>query len=543
MAKSIIAGEEARKKLQIGVAKLADTVKTTLGPKGRNVVLGKSYGSPVITNDGVTIAKEIDLEDPYENMGAQIIKEVASKTNDVAGDGTTTATVLAQAIIDEGIKNVAAGANPMAIRRGIEKASAQIVAALDKMAKPVRDTKEVANVASISAADKAVGELIADVMQKIGENGVVTVEESQTMGLESDIVEGMQFDRGYVSPYMVTDTSRMEAVFENASILITDKKISAVGDLVPLLEKVAQGGKKELVIIAEDVDGEALTTLVLNKLRGTFSTLAIKAPAFGDRRKEILADIAVLTGGEVITDEVGLTLENASIEMLGEAHKIVANKDATTIVGGRGTTKALKDRIEQIKSQIAVTSSDYEKEKLVERVAKLESGVAVIKVGAATEVELKEKKHRIEDAVASTKAAVAEGIVAGGGSALIKVMSVLDTLKLDTEEMVGVATVRKALEAPIRQIALNAGISDIAVILEAISKKGDNNTGWDFVSNKAVDMLEEGIIDPVKVTKSALTNAASAAAMLLTTEAAVVEIPKDSPAPSPGMPGGMDMGY
>jgi chaperonin GroEL len=543
MAKSIIAGEEARKKLQIGVAKLADTVKTTLGPKGRNVVLGKSYGSPVITNDGVTIAKEIDLEDPYENMGAQIIKEVASKTNDVAGDGTTTATVLAQAIIDEGIKNVAAGANPMAIRRGIEKASAQIVAALDKMAKPVRDTKEVANVASISAADKAVGELIADVMQKIGENGVVTVEESQTMGLESDIVEGMQFDRGYVSPYMVTDTSRMEAVFENASILITDKKISAVGDLVPLLEKVAQGGKKELVIIAEDVDGEALTTLVLNKLRGTFSTLAIKAPAFGDRRKEILADIAVLTGGEVITDEVGLSLENASIEMLGEAHKIVANKDATTIVGGRGTTKALKDRIEQIKSQIAVTSSDYEKEKLVERVAKLESGVAVIKVGAATEVELKEKKHRIEDAVASTKAAVAEGIVAGGGSALIKVMSVLDTLKLDTEEMVGVATVRKALEAPIRQIALNAGISDIAVILEAISKKGDNNTGWDFVTNKAVDMLEEGIIDPVKVTKSALTNAASAAAMLLTTEAAVVEIPKDSPAPSPGMPGGMDMGY
>lgn len=543
MAKSIIAGEEARKKLQAGVAKLADTVKTTLGPKGRNVVLGKSYGSPVITNDGVTIAKEIELEDPYENMGAQIIKEVASKTNDVAGDGTTTATVLAQAIIDEGIKNVAAGANPMAIRRGIEKASAEVVSALDKIAKPVRDAKEVANVASISAADKAVGELIADVMQKIGENGVVTVEESQTMGLESEIVEGMQFDRGYVSPYMVTDTSRMEAVFEGASILITDKKISAVGDLVPLLEKVAQSGKKELVIIAEDVDGEALTTLVLNKLRGTFATLAIKAPAFGDRRKEILADIAVLTGGQVITDEVGLSLENASIEMLGEAHKVVANKDTTTIVGGRGETKVLKDRIAQIKSQIAVTSSDYEKEKLVERVAKLESGVAVIKVGAATEVELKEKKHRIEDAVASTKAAVAEGIVAGGGSALIKVMSVLSSLKLDPEEMVGVATVHKALEAPIRQIALNAGISDIAVILEAISKKGDNTTGWDFVSNKAVDMLEVGIIDPVKVTKSALINASSAAAMLLTTEAAVVDIPKETPAPTPGMPGGMDMGY
>ena len=539
MAKDIISSEEARKRLKAGVDKLADTVKVTLGPKGRNVVLEKKYGSPNITNDGVTIAKEIELEDPYENMGAQIVKEVASKTNELAGDGTTTATVLTQAIVEEGVKNVAAGANPMAIKRGIEKASAAVSAELDKIAKPVKASTEIANVASISADDPEVGKLIAEVMEVIGEDGIVTVEEGQTLGLDKEIVEGMQFDKGYVSPYMITDAARMEAVMENAPILITDKKISAVAELLPLLEKLAADGKKDLVIIAEEVEGEALTTLVLNKLRGTFNTLAIKAPAFGDRRKEMLQDIAVLTGGQVITEEIGLKLEDASVEMLGEARKVIADKDNTTIVEGKGSQSALKERVKLIRNQIKESSSEYELEKLQERVAKLESGVAVIKVGAATEVELKEKKARIEDAINSTKAAVAEGIVAGGGAALIKARKALDTLKLDDEEMIGVLIVRKALEAPIRQIAANAGITDIAVILETIIKANDNKTGWDFAKNEKADMLARGIIDPVKVTKSALINSTSAASMLLTTEAAVVELPEKNAPQAPAMP---DMG-
>ncbi len=539
MAKDILSSEEARKKLKAGVDKLADTVKVTLGPKGRNVVIDKKYGSPNITNDGVTIAKEIELEDAYENMGAQIVKEVASKTNDLAGDGTTTATVLTQAIVEEGVKNVAAGANPMAIRRGIEKASAAVSAQLDKIAKPVKSSSEIADVASISADDPEVGKLIAEVMDVIGEDGIVTVEEGQTLGLDKDVVEGMQFDKGYVSPYMVTDATRMEAVVENAPILITDKKISSVNELLPLLESLANEGKKDLVIIAEEVEGEALTTLVLNKLRGTFNALAIKAPAFGERRKEMLHDIAVLTGGQMITEEVGLKLEDATVEMLGEARKVIADKDNTTIVEGKGDAKTLKERVALIKKQIQEGTSEYEIEKLQERVAKLESGVAVIKVGAATEVELKEKKARIEDAINSTKAAVAEGIVPGGGAALIKALKALDSVKLEEEEMIGVSIVRKALEAPIRQIAANAGITDIAVILETINKANDNKTGWDFAKGEKADMLSRGIIDPVKVTKSALINSTSAASMLLTTEAAIVDLPeKDAPS-APAMP---DMG-
>jgi len=539
MAKDILSSEEARKKLKAGVDKLADTVKVTLGPKGRNVVIDKKYGSPNITNDGVTIAKEIELEDAYENMGAQIVKEVASKTNDLAGDGTTTATVLTQAIVEEGVKNVAAGANPMAIRRGIEKASAAVSAQLDKIAKPVKSSSEIADVASISADDPEVGKLIAEVMDVIGEDGIVTVEEGQTLGLDKDVVEGMQFDKGYVSPYMVTDATRMEAVVENAPILITDKKISSINELLPLLESLANEGKKDLVIIAEEVEGEALTTLVLNKLRGTFNALAIKAPAFGERRKEMLHDIAVLTGGQMITEEVGLKLEDATVEMLGEARKVIADKDNTTIVEGKGDAKTLKERVALIKKQIQEGTSEYEIEKLQERVAKLESGVAVIKVGAATEVELKEKKARIEDAINSTKAAVAEGIVPGGGAALIKALKALDSVKLEEEEMIGVIIVRKALEAPIRQIAANAGITDIAVILETINKANDNKTGWDFAKGEKADMLSRGIIDPVKVTKSALMNSTSAASMLLTTEAAIVDLPeKDAPS-APAMP---DMG-
>ncbi len=541
MAKDILSSEEARKKLKSGVDQLADTVKATLGPKGRNVVLSKSFGSPLITNDGVTIAKEIELQDPFENMGAQIVKEVASKTNDQAGDGTTTATVLAQAIIEEGIKNVAAGANPMAIRRGIEKAAAYVALELNKIAKPVKESAEIANVASISAADPEVGQLIAEVMKVIGEDGIVTVEEGQTLGLDKEVVEGMQFDNGYVSPYMVSDTTRMEAVVENAQILITDKKISSVQELLPLLEKLAAEGKKDLVIIAEDLEGEALTTLVLNKLQGRFNAVGIKAPAFGDRRKDMLQDIAILTGGQVITEEIGLKLEDATVEMLGEARKIIATKDNTTVVGGKGEQKAVKARVDQMKKQLEELTSEYEMEKLAERIAKLESGVAVIKVGAATEVELKEKKARIEDAINSTKAAVAEGIVPGGGAALVKASKALGKLVLDEEEeQIGVAIVQKSLEAPIRQIASNAGISDIAVILETIVK-GDKNLGWDFATNQKTDMLKAGIIDPVKVTKSALLNAASAAAMLLTTEAAVVDLPeKESPmSGGGGMP---DMG-
>ena len=542
MAKQVLLGEEARKKILTGLNTLADTVKVTLGPKGRNVVLDKKFGAPTITNDGVTIAKEIELSDPFENVGAQTIKEAASKTNDSAGDGTTTATVLAQAIVIEGMKNVAAGANPMAIRRGIEKAVKEVVNSLDKSATPVANTKEIANVASISAADQAIGNLIAEVIDQIGESGVVTVEESQSMGLEKEVVEGMQFDRGYCSPYMVTDPSRMEAILDNPLILITDKKITAIADLVPLLEAIAQSGRKELVIIAEELEGEALTTLVLNKLRGSFNTLAVKAPAFGDRRKEILHDIATLTGAQVITDDLGLKLEDATIEMLGEARKVVATKDNTTIVDGKGNQKVIKERVSLIKEQLSNATSDYDKEKLQERIAKLESGVAVIKVGAATEVELKEKKHRIEDAVSATKAAVAEGIVPGGGSALVRASKVLDKLELDSEEQVGVEIVRRALIAPLRQIACNAGIEDIALILESIDK-ADKNGGWDFAQNKQVNMIEAGIIDPVKVTKSALINASSSAGMLLTTEACVVDVPEtkeSTPQMSGGMMPGMD---
>lgn len=544
MAKEILAGEEARKKLKAGVDKLANTVRSTIGPKGRNIVLDKKYGSPVITNDGVTIAKEIELADAYENMGAQIVREVASKTNDMAGDGTTTATVLVQAMVEEGFKNVAAGANPVAVRRGIEKATAAVVAELTRIAKPVKQSGEIANVASISANDEVVGKLIAEVMEEVGEDGIVTVEESQTLGLEKEVVEGMQLDKGYVSPYMVSDTTRMEAVVENAPILITDKKISSIQELLPLLEKMAAEGRKDLVIIAEDVEGEALTTLVLNKLRGTFNAVAIKAPAFGDRRKAMLEDIAILTGGQLVTEEVGLKLEDATVEMLGEARKVIATKDNTTIVEGKGSAKALKDRVAMIKAQIGEMTSEYELEKAQERVAKLEAGVAVIKVGAATEVELKEKKLRIEDAINSTKAAVAEGIVPGGGSALAKAGRVLDTMKLEDEEQIGVNIVARSLVAPLRQIAANAGIHDVAVILEAVTKKGDAKTGWDFAKNEQADMLARGIIDPVKVTKSALVNAASAAALLITTEGAVVEIPeKEAPAAGGGMPGGMgDMG-
>lgn len=542
MAKDIIHAEDARKKLKDGVDKLANTVKTTLGPKGRNVVLQKSYGSPLVTNDGVTIAKEIELEDAFENMGAQVVREVASKTNDMAGDGTTTATVLAQAIMEEGVKNVAAGGNPIAIRRGIEKATKHVVADLNDMAKPVKGKEEIANVATISAGDEEVGKLIAEVMETVGEDGIVTVEESQGMGLEKEVVEGMQFDKGYVSAYMVTDTTRMEAVYENAPILITDKKISSIQEILPLLEALAQEGKKDLVIIAEEVEGEALTTLILNKLRGTFNALAIKAPAFGDRRKAMLEDIAILTGGQVITEEVGLKLEDATVEMLGEARKVIATKDNTTVVEGKGSEGQIKERTAQIKAQIKETTSEYELEKLQERVAKLEAGVAVIKVGAASEVELKEKKLRIEDAINSTKAAVAEGIVPGGGAALVKIARSLEKMKVDdAEEQVGVKIVAKALEAPLRQIAANAGISDVAVILEAVSKS--DNIGWNFAKNEQTDMIKEGIIDPVRVTKSALVNATSAVSMLLTTEAAVVDIPEKEAPAGGGMPGGMpDMG-
>ncbi len=537
MAKQVLHGEEARKKILTGINTLANTVKVTLGPKGRNVVLEKKFGSPTITNDGVTIAKEIDLEDPFENLGASVIKEAASKTNDAAGDGTTTATVLAQAIVEEGMKNVAAGANPMAIRRGIDKAVKVVVESLNDLATPVKNTTEIANVASISAADPEIGKLIAEVIDQIGEDGVVTVEESQSMELEKEVVEGMQFDRGYCSPYMVSDPTRMESVLDNPVILITDKKITAIADLVPLLEKIAQSGKKDLVIIAEDVEGEALATLVLNKIRGVFNTLAVKAPAFGDRRKEILNDIAALTGAQVITDDLGLKLEDAGIEMLGEARRVVATKDNTTIVDGKGDKAFIKERANLIKGQLANTTSDYDREKLQERIAKLESGVAIIKVGAATEVELKEKKHRIEDAVSATKAAVAEGIVPGGGAALIKASQSLAKLKLEPEEQVGVEIIKHSLVAPIRQIAYNAGITDIAIILNTINGKNPN-TGWNFSSNEENDMLKAGIIDPVKVTKSALINAASSASMLLTTESAVVDLPELDKA-SPAMPGGM----
>ncbi len=546
MAKQILFDEAARLKLKAGVDKLANAVKVTLGPKGRNVVLDKGYGAPTITNDGVTIAKEIDLEDKFENLGAELVKEVATKTNDVAGDGTTTATLLAQSIISEGLKVVAAGAEPMAIRRGIEKGVTAVVEELKSMSKPVKSNEEIAQVASISAQDDEIGKAIAEVMDKVGKDGVVTVEESQTFGLEKEVVEGLQFDKGYVSPYMVTDANRMEAVYNDAHILITDKKISALGEILPVLEKVAQSGKKELVVIADDVDGEALTTFIVNKIRGTFSILAVKAPGFGDRRKEMLKDIAIVTGGQVISDELGLKLENTELSMLGSARKVIATKDNTTVVDGKGEKKAIDDRIAAIRAELENTDSDFDKEKLQERLAKLAGGVAVLKVGAATETEMKEKKLRIEDAIQATKAAVEEGIVVGGGVALLRAMSALEKMLLKNEdEMVAVKILKNALEAPVRQIALNAGKEPSVILNQVMKEKG--NVGYNAATDVFEDLVAAGIVDPTKVTRTALQNAASISALMLTTEAIVTEKPeekKDSaPAGMPGGMGGMDMGY
>lgn len=545
MAKDIQYNEVCRDGLKAGVNKLANAVKVTLGPKGRNVVIDKGYGAPVITKDGVTVAKEVNLTNKIENIGAEIIKEVASKTNDVAGDGTTTATVLAQAIVNEGLKMVAAGSNPLSLKRGIDKGVEAIVDHIkNSLSKPISTLEEKAQVASISANDPEIGQVIAEAMQEVGDNGVVTVEESQSFGIDKEKVEGMQFDKGYVSPYMITNADRMEAEYRDPMILITNKKISAINDIVPLLEKVAQTGKKELVIIAEDVDGEALTTLVVNKLRGTFNTLAIKAPGFGDRRKEMLEDIAVLTGGRVISEEVGLKLEQVELNDLGRAAKVKATKDNTTVIEGRGEKANIDNRIAQIKKLIEQTDSDFDREKLAERLAKLSGGVAVLKVGAATETEMEEKKHRIEDALSATKAAVAEGIVAGGGTALIRCIAVLDNVKVTGEEKIGLNILRRALEEPVRQIAQNAGY-EASVVVEAV-KARSGNEGFNALTNSYEDLVQAGIIDPTKVTRSALENAASAASMLLTTEAVITEIPEkkegpEAPAGMGGMGGGMGM--
>jgi len=525
------AGTAARRALKRGIDKLADTVKVTIGPKGRNVVLDKKFGAPTITNDGVTIARDIELEDHFENMGAQLLKEVATKTDDVAGDGTTTAVVLGQALVTEGLRNVAAGANPMVIKRGLDKAVAAVVAEIKAHSRKVETREQIAAVASISAADPSVGELIAEVMGKVGKDGVITVEEGQSLGLDKEYTEGMQFDRGYISAYFVTNADRMEAQLDNPAILITDKKISAVQDALPALEK-AVGTGRPLLIVAEDVDGEALATLVVNKIRGTVQVLAVKAPGFGDRRKEMLRDIAVLTGGTVISEEVGRKLDSVTAEDLGSARRVVSSKDNTTIVDGSGKPAEIKARMAQIKAQIEETTSDYDKEKLQERLAKLSGGVAVIKVGAATEVELKEKKHRIEDALSTTRAAVEEGIVAGGGTTLLQARSSLDKLKLEGDEQVGVDIVRRALEAPARQIAENAGARG-DVVIEAILK-AKRGTGFDAATDTMVDMFEKGIVDAAKVTRSALQNAASVAAMVLTTEAVVSDIPEKKEASAPG---------
>jgi len=540
MAKDILYGIEARNALIAGVDKLADTVKITLGPKGRNVVLDKKYGAPLITNDGVTIAKEIELENASENMGAQLVREVATKTNDAAGDGTTTATLLAQAFIHEGMKNVTAGANPMVIRKGIQKAVDKAVAALVASSKPVNGKEDIARVGTISAGDEVIGTLIADAMEKVTADGVITVEESKSAETYSEVVEGMQFDRGYLSPYMATDTDKMEAVLDDALVLITDKKISNVQEILPLLEQIVQAGKK-LLIIAEDVEGEALTTLVLNKLRGTFTCVAVKAPGFGDRRKEMLRDIAILTGGEVICDELGLDLKEASIEQLGQARQVKVNKDNTIIVDGAGDSDEIKARVAQIKAAIETTTSDFDREKLQERLAKLSGGVAVIKVGAATETEMKEKKLRIEDALNATRAAVEEGIVAGGGTAYVNVIDDVAALleTVDGDEKTGVQIVVKALEAPVRQIAQNAGFEG-SVIVDKIKTSGKKGFGFNAYTEEFVDMIETGIVDPTKVTRSALQNAASVAATVLTTEALVVNQPEPEPAPAAGgMGGGM----
>lgn len=548
MAKQILYDVKAREALKQGVDKLANTVKITLGPKGRNVVLDKGFGAPTITKDGVTVAKEIELEDKFENIGAELVKEVASKTNDVAGDGTTTATLLAQVMINEGIKNVTAGANPLAIKRGIEKGVDSIVEELKKhISKPILGNEEISQVASISANDTEIGKKIAEAMHKVGNDGVVTVEESQGFGMELELVEGMQFDKGYVSAYMITNTERMEAEYKDCSILITDKKISAVADILPILEKLAERGQKELVIIAEEVDGEALATLVVNKLRGAFNTLAVKAPGFGDRRKAMLEDIAILTGGKVITEELGLKLENTTIDDLGQAAKVVATKETTTIVDGKGEKPAIDERINLIRKELEQTDSDFDKEKLQERLAKLAGGVAVIKVGAATETELKEKKHRIEDALSATKAAVEEGIVPGGGVALLRTRLVLDNVEVEGDEKIGLDILRKSLEEPLKTIAYNAG-KDGSVIAEEV-KKLTGNQGYNAETDKFEDLVAAGIIDPTKVTRSALQNAASIAAMFLTTEAVVTDLPekKDEHGhggmPGMGGMGGMNMGY
>jgi len=541
MAKQILYGADAREALETGVNKLADTVKITLGPKGRNVVLDKKFGAPLITNDGVTIAKEIELEEPFENMGAQLVKEVATKTNDVAGDGTTTATLLAQAIVREGLKNLAAGANPMILKKGIEAAVEAAVKGIAGLSQKTHGKDDIAKVASISANDEVIGKLIADAMEKVSNDGVITVEESKTMATDLEVVEGMQFDRGYLSPYMVTDTEKMEAVIDDAYVLITDKKLANVQEILPVLEQIVQQGKK-LVIIAEDVEGEALATLVVNKLRGTFTCVAVKAPGFGDRRKAMLQDLAVLTGGQVISEEVGLELKEATIDMLGKARQIIVQKENTIVVDGAGDAKEIRDRISSIKSQIEETTSDFDREKLQERLAKLSGGVAVIQVGAATEVEMKEKKHRIEDALSATRAAVEEGIVAGGGVAYI---NVLQNIKDATEGLAGDAKtganiIIRALEEPIRQIAKNAGIEG-AVVIEKL-KDADKGVGFNVLTEEYTDMINAGIVDPAKVTRSALQNAASVAAMVLTTESLVADIPEETP-PMPmgggGMPGMM----
>jgi chaperonin GroEL len=539
-AKQLIFDENARRSLKRGVDILADAVKTTLGPKGRNVAIGKKWGSPTVSHDGVTVAKEIELPDPFENMGAQLLKEAATKTNDIAGDGTTTATVLAQAIVHEGLRNVAAGANPMLLKKGIDKGSAAVVARIKQLSTPIKGKEEIAQIATISAADAEIGNLIAEVMDKVGKDGVITVEESKGIRFETEYVEGMNFDRGYISPYFMSNSDRMEAVLDEPYILITDKKIGAVADIVPVLERILQQGKRDFVIIAEDVEGEALATLVVNKLRGTFNVLAIKAPGFGDRRKEMLADIAILTGGKVISEETGRKLDQAQLADLGRARRVTSTKDETTIIEGHGNEGEIQGRVKAIKAQVEETTSDYDREKLQERLAKLSGGVAVIKVGAATEVELKEKKHRVEDALSATRAAVDEGIVTGGGVALITAALALDDVKLEGDEGTGVQIVRHALEEPLKMIAENAG-QDGSVVLQTVRRlqqeKSSPNWGYNVVVNDYVDLVGAGVIDPAKVTRSALENASSIAGMILTTEALIVDMPEpEKPAPAPSSP-------
>lgn len=542
MPKQIIFNEKARAALKKGVDLLANAVKVTLGPKGRNVALDRGFGAPLVVCDGVTVAKEIELKDKFANMGAQLLQEVATKTNDKVGDGTTTAVVLAQAMVDEGLKNVAAGADPMAIRRGIEKGVEAVVKEIkEKIAKPVQGKEEIEQVATISANDPEVGKIIAETMEKVGKDGVITVEEGQSFGIQKEIVEGMQFDRGYISPYMITDTEKMEAVYENPYILITDQKISSIQTILPLLEKMAQSGKKDLVIIADEVEGDALATLVVNKLRGTFNTLAVKAPGFGDRKKEMLKDIAILTGGTVVSEEVGLKLENVQIEDLGQARKVVATKETTTIIEGKGNPEEIQKRIAQIKKELEITESDFDKEKLQERLGKLSGGVAVIKVGAATETEQKERQHRVEDALEATKAAVAEGIVVGGGVAYLSALPALEKVEVEGDEKIGLNILKQALEEPTRQIAQNAG-KDGAVVVEEIKRKLEEgkevNYGYNAATDKFEDLVAAGVIDPAKVTRFALQNAASIAALLLTTEAAISDLPEEKETNKHNFPGG-----